>query len=220
MPKLIGRIGAHQETYVLSDPRLERKGFLSIYSFAVDGMPHRMEMMDRGRAVIILPVDWTRRVAVLIEQPRFLLAGDSVKTALGLGASSVEVPADKVLTVECPAGMIDGDETPEEAAVRELREETGADVPVSALTLVQPAMHPSIGGTTERFHLYFADLSAVRWVEPRGDGSEQIAVWEMAFDELFGMLDRKEIASASAGNLIRELRIEELKREIASLKNR
>ena len=74
-----------------------------------DGGVLTWELVRRGGAVAILPWDpWTDRVA-LIEQFRL--------PALAAGM-------DPVLT-ECPAGLLEADEDPAEAARRELAEETG-----------------------------------------------------------------------------------------------
>lgn len=71
MAKLIGHIGAPHGPYRFSDVRCERKGFLSIFTFLVDSMSYRIEMMDRGHAVVVLPVDFSKGTLMMIRQPRF-----------------------------------------------------------------------------------------------------------------------------------------------------
>ena len=58
--------------------------------------------------------------------------------------------------LELPAGKIDADETPEEAAIRETVEETGItpDVVHKVCTF-----YVSPGGTSERIHLYYSKIS-------------------------------------------------------------
>lgn len=51
------------------------------------------------------------------------------------------------MTVEWPAGLIDGDETPEEAAVRELKEETGYVGKVVGKS-ISVASDPGMSGST------------------------------------------------------------------------
>ncbi len=70
---------------------------------------HSWEVWRRGQAVVMLPYDPDTDTVVLIEQFRLpaLVAG-----------------LDPVL-IECPAGLLDDNEDPEDAMLRELREETG-----------------------------------------------------------------------------------------------
>src|SRR5687768_11653554 len=68
--KIVSRVGSLAEAYVISDMRLERRGYLRIVSFAVEGSRHRSECLHRGSAVIVMPVDWERGIVYLITQPR------------------------------------------------------------------------------------------------------------------------------------------------------
>ena len=73
-----------------------------------DGKPFKREIEDHGRAVVVLPYDPQRRIAVLVRllrAPALVAAGE-----------------DSLL--EAPAGLIDKDD-PADAARREVMEEAG-----------------------------------------------------------------------------------------------
>ena len=212
----VGRIGRAPEHLVYRDLRLERKGFLSLFSFAFDGVPHRFDGMARGEAVVILPVDFARRELYMLREIRPLKPFSQTpegKTTLkrlldGAKDPELEVGVDTARIYEMAAGMIDKEETPEEAAVRELREETGLIIEASRLRRVASAF-PSIGGSTELVHLFIADLPTTH-VEDRvqavGDGGEEIDILKMTWDDAFELLE-KETMGVSSGLLLRELKI-------------
>lgn len=72
---------------------------------------------------------------------------------------------------ELPAGMIDENEDPQDAARRELEEESGY-IPNRMISL--GTFYPSPGSTTEIIHLYFAICFERKIFEP--EASEQIEV--------------------------------------------
>ncbi len=216
MIERIGRIGRAPERLVYKEMRLERKGFLSLFSFAFDGARHRFDGMARGQAVVILPVDFARRELYMLREIRPLKPFASTsegQAALkrlldGETDPAFEIDADSARLYEMAAGMIDGDETPEQAAVRELREETGLIVDASRLKRVASAF-PSIGGSTELVHLFIADLPAAHGearIEAVGDGGEEIDILKMTWDDAFALLEG-ETLGISSGLLLRELKL-------------
>lgn len=219
MSELVCRIGVQPDTYRYENVKLERKGFLSVISFSVLGRG-RQDLLERGRAAVVLPADFKRKELYMIEQPRHIKA--LAETAAGQAAvasafrdgesrESFSASAKEVHTMEFPAGMIDGGETVIEAAVRELREETGLIVTPDALVKVME-VYPSIGGSTERVTGFIARLSdPVAWENACGDGHEQIAVWKMPWQEAYDLLDAGRITGSSANILLRELRIIDLR---------
>lgn len=211
----ICQIGEHPDKYRFEDIRLESKGFLSILSYQVAGLSHRHNLMERGNAVVMLPADFKRRELYMIEQPRYNRAfrettegrAAIVETMSGMDTTPFEPDADKVRLFELPAGMIDADESPVDAAVRELKEETGLIVAPSDMTQVA-SFYPSLGSSTEKMTAFIARLpDPVIINEAHGDGGEQITVWKMSWDEAFAMLDSGKIITGSSAVLLRELKI-------------
>jgi len=115
------------------------------------------EIVDRADTVSVLAIDESNRV-LLVRQWRY---------AVGLE------------TLEIPAGSIDPGETPEEAARRELREETGYD----CQTLVQlNSYYPAMGYSSERMTIFLA-RGLVR--SPLRGDEDDIRLERMPFDEVF-----------------------------------
>ena len=99
-------------------------------------------------------------------------------------------PADKVM-LEVPAGKIDPGEKPLEAAVRELKEETGYTAEkVEFLT----QFYPSVGYSEEMLYLYLC--TGLIPGETNFDENEAIDIEEVELDRLFKMAMSGEIDDA------------------------
>ena len=99
-------------------------------------------------------------------------------------------PADKVM-LEVPAGKIDPGEMPLEAAVRELKEETGYTASkVEFLT----EFYPSVGYSEERLYLYLC--TGLTPGETCFDENEAIDIEEIDLDRLFKMAMSGELDDA------------------------
>lgn len=71
-------------------------------------------------------------------------------------------------TVEWPAGLVDEDETPEQAAVREFKEETGYECRVVSISPLQAA-DPGMTSANMQLVMVEADLPETEWDGGEGD---------------------------------------------------
>jgi len=139
------------------------------------------EVYFRPDAVGVLPVDKIHKKLLLTRQfrlPAFLNGSDSG------------------YLIETCAGIIDGNETPEQTAVREALEETGVEI--NGLTKIA-GLYSSPGGITEFVHLFIAAYDS-RAKHEKGGGlkeeGEDIEVLEMGFDEAREKLNQGEFRDA------------------------
>lgn len=223
--KIVSRVGVLADAYVISDMRLDRRGYLRIVTFKVAGAKRRNECMHRGSAVIVMPVDWARGIVYLIVQPRpnkALVRHPEAAAALALTqtegrcADEIVVPASAMHVIDCPAGMIDGGESEESAAVREVKEETGFVIDESRLTRVSDHF-TSVGGSTERHVCFIADVGGLT-LEPKadGDGDERIETRVFSFAEASDLLRSGRTDTGSLALMLRELKIREYERFLSS----
>lgn len=134
-----------------------------------DGAQSTREVVDHPGGVCVLALDDEGRV-LLVRQFRY--------------------PYEKVLT-EIPAGKLEYGEDPEKAALRELREETGA-VPGKFRSLGE--LYPSPGYCGETIRLYLAQ--ELTFGETALDEDEFLDVERMPFGELTELVLQGEIRDA------------------------
>jgi nudix-type nucleoside diphosphatase (YffH/AdpP family) len=139
-------------------------------SFFAAGQQRKIdrEVVDHGPVVAGLPYDTVRQSVILVRQM-------PVPAYMAKGIESV---------VEIPAGLIDGDENPEDALRRELLEETGC----KALKLeAAGAAWSSPGTLTEHVTLFFAEVDASKHKKNAGQDNEDeyIDVEEWPYEDLF-----------------------------------
>ena len=119
-----------------------------------DGAPAPREVVEHKPAVCVLPVDRKGNV-YLVRQYRHAV-GEYL--------------------LEAPAGLMEEGETPEEAALRELREETGA---CGSVTCVGDYF-PTPGYCEELIHLFLADVESFGETDPDKDEFLQTEVLDFA----------------------------------------
>ncbi|MGH8887665.1 MAG: NUDIX domain-containing protein [Egibacteraceae bacterium] len=94
---------------------------------------------------------------------------------------------------ELPMGLIDEGETPQEAAVREVEEETGwRPGPLTPIVYAQPA-----SGITDSEHFLFRAEGA-EYIGPPTELNESDRVDWIPLSDIRGMIDRREIVSSAS----------------------
>ncbi|MDB5512681.1 MAG: hydrolase [Enterovirga sp.] len=150
----------------------------------------RREVEDHGAAVAVLPYDPKRRVALLAEQFRTPVFHEAARDAL----------------LECPAGLLDGDD-PAEDARREAFEEIG--VVLSEVESIGTVWSMP-GISTERIHLFLAPYSPS---DRTGQGGglaaehEHITIREIPLAELAAMADDGRLDDMKTFALLQTLRL-------------
>jgi nudix-type nucleoside diphosphatase (YffH/AdpP family) len=142
----------------------------------------RRLIFERGDSVSIILLNLDTMSVVLVEQFKVptLVARrrDQPNTADGW-------------IVEAIAGMIDENETPEQAVVRETMEETGYRIANPKLI---SRFFPSPGGSSERVFLYFAEVrDGDRIGQGGGLEGEDVKVLHVPLHDLFACLDNGSI---------------------------
>lgn len=170
------------------------RGWTTLHRLEIeeDGQRYTREVEDHGDAVSVLPYDPVRRIACLVR----LLRGPILFAAGGDGMS-----------LEPPAGLIDEGETAEDAARREVLEETGYSV--GALEPLG-TVWTSPGVSAERVSLFLAPVSQESRAGDGGgiaDENENITVVEMPLAELAAMADEGRLHDMHALLLMQALRL-------------
>ncbi|HEX7081609.1 MAG TPA: NUDIX domain-containing protein [Gammaproteobacteria bacterium] len=159
-------------------------GFLKVNGYELEAERHEggvqhvtREVMERGHAVAVLAYDPARDEAVLVNELR----------------AGIVAAGEHPFTDALAAGIVGEDETPVEAAVREMKEETGLDLrdPV----LVHPGAYVSPGGTSEKISIVLGFVDASRAGGVHGNAAEQedILTVVLPAEELIDRARRGEI---------------------------
>jgi 8-oxo-dGTP pyrophosphatase MutT (NUDIX family) len=157
------------ESRAVSDHRIFRIRN-DIYRFEPTGLTRDFVVMESPDWVNVVPITDDGHV-VLIRQYRH-----------GIRAASLEIPG----------GIIDPHEPPEEAALRELREETGyAADRVRQLCRVRP--NPAI---QDNYQYCYVAEGCRRDFTPKLDPFEHIEVALFQLEEVPGLIQREEICNA------------------------
>jgi ADP-ribose pyrophosphatase len=138
------------------------------------------EVFLRGHAAAVLPYDPVRDEVALVEQFR---------------VGALETPYDPWL-LEPVAGIIEGDESPEELARREALEEAGVEI-LDLAAVCSCFMSP--GGSSEIVHVFIGRIDArgAGGVFGLPDEGEDIKVHLLPFAQLQAWLDEGRLRVAS-----------------------
>jgi ADP-ribose pyrophosphatase len=104
----------------------------------------------------------------LREGVRRVFLRSAVRPALAL--RPIPPPHDGMLW-EMPAGLIEAEELPAEAAARELAEELGFDIKPGAMLALGPSTFPAPGIIAETHHFFHVEVDPRLRHTPPGDGS-------------------------------------------------
>jgi ADP-ribose pyrophosphatase len=134
------KVSIEKKSYILDDFFKVEEAYLRFEKFNGE-MSERVRRfsLERGNSVAVLAYNLDTNKLILISQFRY----PTYKDRHGW-------------IIETIAGMIDEGETPEEAARREVREETGLDI--SVLEHIT-TFYPSPGGSSEQIFLYYSEVS-------------------------------------------------------------
>lgn len=135
--------------------------------------------LDRGDSAAAVVYNTVDKTVLLTEQFRY---STSIKDSGWLR--------------EIPAGMVEDEENPAKAIIRELEEETGYRI--GNLTYIS-TFYLSPGGTSERVHLFYAPVRPTDRTESGGgrrEEGEDIKVLEVPVDILYRQMVLGEIKDA------------------------
>lgn len=140
--------------------------------------PGRSLVFERGDAAALLLLNTDRQAVIVVEQFR---------APVLIGRRRADPDTTDGWTTEAIAGMIDHNETPQAAIIREAMEEVGYTVRAPQLI---GTYFLSPGGASERVFLYFAEVRDADRTGAGGgtDVGEDIRVVELPVRELFDRL--------------------------------
>lgn len=144
-----------------------------------DGTMRRQQrlVLERGDSAGMLLLDRAKKSVVLVKQFR---------AAALIGRRRDRANTTDGWMNETVAGMVDANEAPADAAVREAREETGYRIVAPRLIAT---FFSSPGGSSERIFLYFAEVAAADRIDDGGgDDDEDVTVIHMTTAELMARL--------------------------------
>ena len=170
-----------KKRYILDDFFKVEEAYLQFEKFNGKMSPLvRRFSLERGNSVAVLVFNLNTNKLILINQFRYPTYEN------GHGWIN-----------EAIAGIIDAGETPEEAARREVHEETGLNI--SSLEHIA-TFYPSPGGSSEQIFLYYSEVSGETTIHNNSGGladeGEDIMSLELSLEDALGKISSGEIIDA------------------------
>ena len=155
----------------------------------------KREVYDHGNAVTVLLYNKEARTVVLTKQFR-------IATFVNGNSSG--------MLLETAAGLLEEGESPEDAMLREIKEETGYEI--SGVQKVYEA-YSSAGSLSELIYFYVAPYTPQQKVEEGGglaEEGEEVKIIEMPFDKAIQMIENGEIRDAKTIMLLQYAQLKNL----------
>jgi nudix-type nucleoside diphosphatase (YffH/AdpP family) len=175
------KVSIEQKRYIFEDVFKLEEAHLRFEKFngEMSNVVRRISL-ERGESVAVIIFNLTTNKIILISQFRY----PSYQNGHGW-------------LIETIAGVVDAGETPEETARREVQEETGLNI--STLEHIS-TFYPSPGGSSERIHLYYSEVSGEN-AKYKGTGGlvsegEDIKAEELSLEEAWNKIKSGEIMDA------------------------
>ena len=175
------KVSIEKKRYLLNDFFKVEEAYLSFEQFDGHMSPVvRRLNLERGYSVSVLVFNQTTEKLILVSQFRY-----------------ATYPKTDGWTIEAIAGMVDAGETPEQAAKREVDEETGLSIDTFEHIAT---FYPSPGGSSERIFLYYSEVSGdkAKYKETGGilSKGEDVKAVEITLPEALAKIKTGEIVDA------------------------
>ena len=175
------KVSIEKKRYLLNDFFKVEEAYLSFEQFDGHMSPVvRRLNLERGDSVSVLVFNQTTDKLILVSQFRY-----------------ATYPKTDGWTIEAIAGMVDAGETPEQAAKREVDEETGLSIDTFEHIAT---FYPSPGGSSERIFLYYSEVSGdkAKYKETGGilSKGEDVKAVEITLHEALAKIKTGEIVDA------------------------